>query len=305
MCFASQLEVLRTYELFGNVQSICAARLRSAERDALFLTFMDAKLSVVEYDPSNDDLKTVWPSHWFLCSPLSLSFLIQCNRSRCRPYGYFSLSLLAKSPTENSWLHHPDELACELSNAFFVLLLLAAYSQLYLTVHLTDNCLTRFCICSTLEPKISMHAFEDVVSRGGHTGFSGFPIVKVDPGGRCAVMAIHRHKLVVIPLVREHASRGETTASTTAAASSMAEVDAETVAPGLGGSGAGPAAADPVSVNTPSVTPAPGADEDQQRHSVFRSFVIDCGDMQPAIRRIQDFVLLEGFYQPTVRQKIV
>jgi hypothetical protein len=54
-----QLEVLRTYELFGNVQSMCAARLRNAERDALFLTFMDAKLSVVEYDPSNDDLKTV------------------------------------------------------------------------------------------------------------------------------------------------------------------------------------------------------------------------------------------------------
>lgn len=145
-----------------------------------------------------------------------------------------------------------------------------------------------------------MHAFEDVVSRGGHTGFSGFPIVKVDPGGRCAVMAIHRHKLVVIPLVREHAARGDTTATTASAMLSMAEVDGETVAPGLGGSGAGPATADAAAVTTPSATPAPGADEDQQRHSVFRSFVIDCGDMQPPIRRIQDFVLLEGFYQPTV-----
>jgi hypothetical protein len=55
----AQLEVLATYTLFGNVQSMAATRLRNTERDTLFLTFNDAKLSVVEYDPSNHDLKTV------------------------------------------------------------------------------------------------------------------------------------------------------------------------------------------------------------------------------------------------------
>ena len=54
-----QLEILATYTLFGNVQSMAATRLRHTERDTLLLTFLDAKLSVVEYDLSNHDLKTV------------------------------------------------------------------------------------------------------------------------------------------------------------------------------------------------------------------------------------------------------
>lgn len=57
--YHEQLEVLATYTLFGTIQSMASARLRNTDRDTLFLSFMDAKLSVVEYDPSNHDLKTV------------------------------------------------------------------------------------------------------------------------------------------------------------------------------------------------------------------------------------------------------
>ena len=147
-----------------------------------------------------------------------------------------------------------------------------------------------------------MHAFEDHISRGGHEEFSGFPIVKVDPGGRCAIMVIHRHKLVVIPLVREHAARGDLFSASAAAT----ESEPETAAPGLGGS-VGPAVVGHVASAAGAAVAGGGAvvDDDQQSHSVFRSFVINCEEMNPPIRRIHDFVLLEGFYQPTVRVSLL
>ncbi|PVD20429.1 hypothetical protein C0Q70_18584 [Pomacea canaliculata] len=53
-----RLECLKSFSLFGNIMSMQSVKLAGAQRDILLLSFWDAKLSVVEYDPSTHDLKT-------------------------------------------------------------------------------------------------------------------------------------------------------------------------------------------------------------------------------------------------------
>ena len=53
-----KLECLATFQLFGNVMSMASVQLAGSSRDALLLSFRDAKLSLVEYDPGTHDLKT-------------------------------------------------------------------------------------------------------------------------------------------------------------------------------------------------------------------------------------------------------
>ncbi|CAH1107318.1 unnamed protein product [Psylliodes chrysocephalus] len=60
----SKLECMAQYTLFGNVVSIQRVSLTNFQRDALLLGFADAKLSVVEYDPDNHDLRTL-SLHYF------------------------------------------------------------------------------------------------------------------------------------------------------------------------------------------------------------------------------------------------
>ncbi|XP_050511549.1 cleavage and polyadenylation specificity factor subunit 1 isoform X11 [Diabrotica virgifera virgifera] len=60
----SKLECVAQYTLFGNIMSIQSVSLTSCQRDALLLGFSDAKLSVVEYDPENHDLRTL-SLHYF------------------------------------------------------------------------------------------------------------------------------------------------------------------------------------------------------------------------------------------------
>ncbi|NXI44787.1 CPSF1 factor, partial [Galbula dea] len=59
-----KLELLATFSFFGNVMSMASVQLAGAKRDALLLSFKDAKLSVVEYDPGTHDLKTL-SLHYF------------------------------------------------------------------------------------------------------------------------------------------------------------------------------------------------------------------------------------------------
>ncbi|XP_046387222.1 cleavage and polyadenylation specificity factor subunit 1 isoform X1 [Ischnura elegans] len=59
-----KLECVCTFSLFGNVMSIQSVALASSPRDALLLSFRDAKLSVVEYDPEIHDLRTL-SLHYF------------------------------------------------------------------------------------------------------------------------------------------------------------------------------------------------------------------------------------------------
>ncbi|KAK3924905.1 Cleavage and polyadenylation specificity factor subunit 1 [Frankliniella fusca] len=59
-----KLECLATYHLFGNVMSLQAVSLAGSGRDALLLSFRDAKLSLVEYDLDTHNLKTL-SLHYF------------------------------------------------------------------------------------------------------------------------------------------------------------------------------------------------------------------------------------------------
>ncbi|XP_062342830.1 cleavage and polyadenylation specificity factor subunit 1 [Osmerus eperlanus] len=54
-----KLEQVASFSLFGNVMSMASVQLVGANRDALLLSFKDAKLSVVEYDPGTHDLKSL------------------------------------------------------------------------------------------------------------------------------------------------------------------------------------------------------------------------------------------------------
>ncbi|XP_077349841.1 cleavage and polyadenylation specificity factor subunit 1-like [Lithobates pipiens] len=59
-----KLELMASFSFFGNVMSMASVQLAGAKRDALLLSFKEAKLSVVEYDPEIHDLKTL-SLHYF------------------------------------------------------------------------------------------------------------------------------------------------------------------------------------------------------------------------------------------------
>lgn len=54
-----RLECMNTYQLFGNVMSLQSVSLSGSQRDALLISFKDAKLSVVQHDPDTFELKTL------------------------------------------------------------------------------------------------------------------------------------------------------------------------------------------------------------------------------------------------------
>ncbi|XP_069478054.1 cleavage and polyadenylation specificity factor subunit 1 isoform X2 [Ambystoma mexicanum] len=59
-----KLELAATFSFFGNIMSMASVQLAGGKRDALLLSFKDAKLCVVEYDPGTHDLKTL-SLHYF------------------------------------------------------------------------------------------------------------------------------------------------------------------------------------------------------------------------------------------------
>uniref|UniRef100_A0A8C2Y5L5 Cleavage and polyadenylation specific factor 1 n=1 Tax=Coturnix japonica TaxID=93934 RepID=A0A8C2Y5L5_COTJA len=77
-----KLELVASFSLFGNVMSMASVQLAGAKRDALLLSFKDAKLSVVEYDPGTHDLKTL-SLHYFeepeLRVGVGLGLTIKCG----------------------------------------------------------------------------------------------------------------------------------------------------------------------------------------------------------------------------------
>ena len=99
---------------------------------------------------------------------------------------------------------------------------------------------------------VSMHAFEDSDTRDGKVQRVGFPEVKIDPAGRCAIMMVYNTKFVVLPLAKESAQE------------------------------------------------AAGSDPKADTASRFRSYVINCQHLDPPIKNILDFQLLDGFYEPTL-----
>lgn len=59
-----RLELLESFELFGNIMSLQSVSLTNSPRDALLISFPDAKLSVVQYEPDHSELKTL-SLHYF------------------------------------------------------------------------------------------------------------------------------------------------------------------------------------------------------------------------------------------------
>jgi cleavage and polyadenylation specificity factor subunit 1 len=63
--FKTHLVLTRVFEFYGNIMSLCAVRFPGNTRDALLISFEEeAKVSVVEYDPANNDLRTL-SLHYF------------------------------------------------------------------------------------------------------------------------------------------------------------------------------------------------------------------------------------------------
>jgi len=69
----NKFECLHTFTLWGNICSLTACRLGASSsssssliqsKDALFLSFMDAKLSLIEFDSTIQDIKTL-SMHYF------------------------------------------------------------------------------------------------------------------------------------------------------------------------------------------------------------------------------------------------
>uniref|UniRef100_T1JE89 Cleavage/polyadenylation specificity factor A subunit C-terminal domain-containing protein n=1 Tax=Strigamia maritima TaxID=126957 RepID=T1JE89_STRMM len=57
--YGNKMECSQTFELYGNIMSLQSVQLPESSRDYLLLSFRDAKLSIVEYDPETHDLKTI------------------------------------------------------------------------------------------------------------------------------------------------------------------------------------------------------------------------------------------------------
>ena len=59
-----KLECMAQYTLCGTIMSMQSVNLANSPRDALLLSFSDAKLSIVEYDSESHDLRTL-SLHYF------------------------------------------------------------------------------------------------------------------------------------------------------------------------------------------------------------------------------------------------
>ncbi|KAG8441693.1 hypothetical protein GDO86_010758 [Hymenochirus boettgeri] len=90
-----KLELMASFSFFGNVMSMASVQLAGAKRDALLLSFKEAKLSVVEYDPGTHDLKTL-SLHYFEEPELRDGFVqnVHIPKVRVDPSGRCAVMLI-------------------------------------------------------------------------------------------------------------------------------------------------------------------------------------------------------------------
>ncbi|XP_063777126.1 cleavage and polyadenylation specificity factor subunit 1 isoform X2 [Pseudophryne corroboree] len=90
-----KLELMASFSFFGNVMSMASVQLAGAKRDALLLSFKEAKLSVVEYDPGTHDLKTL-SLHYFEEPELRDGFVqnVHIPKVRVDPNGRCAVMLI-------------------------------------------------------------------------------------------------------------------------------------------------------------------------------------------------------------------
>lgn len=83
-----KLECRQSFQLFGEISSISSVRLSRSKRDSLLVCFVDAKLSIVQYDSSCHDLKTL-ALHYFEEDELKAGLIknIYPPVVRCDPEG--------------------------------------------------------------------------------------------------------------------------------------------------------------------------------------------------------------------------
>ena len=60
----TKLELIRSFYLYANINSIASCRYGSMAKDALIISFADARVSVVAYDQATADLMTI-SAHYF------------------------------------------------------------------------------------------------------------------------------------------------------------------------------------------------------------------------------------------------
>ncbi|CAB1350960.1 unnamed protein product [Coregonus sp. 'balchen'] len=112
-----KLEQVACFSLFGNVMSMASVQLVGANRDALLLSFKDAKLSVVEYDPGTHDLKTL-SLHFFEEPELRDGFVqnLHIPMVRVDPENRCAVMLVPKSSFLPSYIIDVRELDEKLLN---------------------------------------------------------------------------------------------------------------------------------------------------------------------------------------------
>ncbi|XP_033126019.1 cleavage and polyadenylation specificity factor subunit 1-like isoform X2 [Anneissia japonica] len=72
-----RIEHLQTFPMFGSIMSIKSVQLSGSSRDSVLISFSEAKLSLLEYDPGTHDLKTL-SMHYFEENDLKEGY---CSRS--------------------------------------------------------------------------------------------------------------------------------------------------------------------------------------------------------------------------------
>lgn len=78
-----RLECRQTFTLHGTILSVNSVSFAGANRDCIVLTFSEAKVSIVEYDPNTHDLKTI-SMHYFEEDDMKHGFLTHSKNSILR-----------------------------------------------------------------------------------------------------------------------------------------------------------------------------------------------------------------------------
>lgn len=73
-----KLECVSQFSMAGNVMSMQSVTLNNSERDALLLSFKEAKVSIVQYDLDTHDLKTL-SLHYFEEEEMKVTIFLIVN----------------------------------------------------------------------------------------------------------------------------------------------------------------------------------------------------------------------------------
>ena len=84
-----KLECVCEFSLHSNIMSMQSIGFPNLERDALLLSFRDAKLSIVDYDPDNHDLRTL-SLHYFEEEDLKVSICNICFLAKLQNIAFIS-----------------------------------------------------------------------------------------------------------------------------------------------------------------------------------------------------------------------